>query len=171
MDTGTSSIVYKEAATAVIPKYIALDTAVKAAPFYTPVSTTYFEPSTAAEKYHFFETLELSVPIVVVKEAVGGSIGNLTWLIGRRPDVPVQEDLAEVADARSLIAGLIPTYHSRAQRRIFQDKLRMLCTISTGAANALYKELTGDESSAESVGTISGGTVDLACFLLLIPQI
>lgn len=43
--------------------------------------------------------------------------------------------------------------HGKAQRRVFQAKVRDICHLPSGVARYLYKELTGDETEEETTAT------------------
>ena len=145
------SIVYKSAVDAVDSKYTSLNSAVVSTPFYVFTSTTFFEPENSTARYRWVESLALSCPVVVVKHAVSGNIGTLVFVIGRRPGVEMTDDLGEIEDAKAAILLDVPKFELRATRKLFLEKNHMLCNLSKAAASALYKELTGDETVADSL--------------------
>lgn len=99
------------------------------------------------QRFKWVQNLQLSCPIVVVRMTVGGQIGVLNWVIQRPSDANFNDDLKEVDDARKMITTVLPKFLQSARRRFFLRKVRLLFDLRGGPAKAIYKELTGDESS------------------------
>ena len=135
---------------AVNAKYNELDAVLNTLQSYHPLSLTGFEPTNRGERYEWLENLRLSVPCVILKADVGGSIGTLHWVL-KRLDVAAEFDSEQIEDARELIKPLIPQIHSRALKRHFASRIAGLAKMSESARTFLYKELTGDESNPQSL--------------------
>ena len=118
---------------------------------YHPLSLTGLEPTDRQERYRYIEDLQkggLRFPAVLLKVDVGGSIGTLHWVL-KREDGGRAAESVDIEDARSLIKPLIPQIHNRALKRAFNERLHGLVKMPDSVRTFLYKELTGDESSAD----------------------
>lgn len=143
------SVVYKAQVAMVVPKFAKIWSIMASTPYHMPVSLSLFMPNTSWERHRYLEELQLPDPAAVVKVAVGGSIGSLSWVVRRPPEMPVGADSAEMTEAVGCIMGMVPLYLSKARRLLFHKKLSQVATISSSASAALFREITGDQTLAD----------------------
>jgi len=143
-------IEYKKAVELVRLTYVELYNEMELTSPYVPVSTTFFEPTCPASRCAWLRNIELAASCVVVKVDVGGSIGSLAWVLKRNEGVSEDEDRTDVSDGRSLLEALVPKFHSRAMQNKLTAALRHVAVVPSSLALVLYKEITGDESTANS---------------------
>jgi hypothetical protein len=147
--TDVSAPMYREATDAVKEKYTALDLQLSSLQPYHPLSLTPFEPIVRTERYEWLKGLNLSFPIAILRADVGGNIGTLAWALRR--DDSATDELTLLDDARQLIEPLIPQLHNRAIKGQFRNRVLGLMSMPKSVTDFIFKELTGDQSSAESM--------------------
>ncbi|KAJ1446876.1 hypothetical protein M885DRAFT_576961 [Pelagophyceae sp. CCMP2097] len=115
-------IEYKKAVELVRLTYVELNNEMELTSPYVPVFTTFFEPT----------------------------IGSLAKVLKRNEGVSEDEARTDVSDGRSLLEALVPKFHSRAMQNKLTAALRRVAVVPSSLALVLYKEITGDESTANS---------------------
>lgn len=135
------------------PAYQLLENAVKLAGKSVPVMFDEFihteNPfSSNDQRFRFFKNLQLSMPVDVIKYSPGGSCFSTVCLV----HVPEARSEAEILTqgARFLqqIKPKLKEFHTRAQRRLFKEKLKNVASVLPSVADMIYKELTLDASVA-----------------------
>ena len=117
------------------------------APYY-PMSLTGYEPAVRTERFEYIRTLQLSFPCVLLKVDVGGTIGTLHWILRR--DGPDTDDAGQIEEARLMIKPIIPQVHNRHLKKAYIQRVRGVVKMPKSVCEMLYRELTGDESTAEN---------------------
>lgn len=105
----TAGIDFREATVKMHIKYANVDKAIRGGlQPYHPLSLTFYEPLDGQERFRWLRDLQLSVPVALLKVAVGAQVGILAWVMKRDPDIAEIGDIEEVEAARVLIQPLIP---------------------------------------------------------------
>ena len=144
------SVAYIDKAELVLAKYCSLDAEVKTQPYYLPVPAFSHEPGDEAQRFEWYRRMQLSNNIAVVKFNAGGAVGNISFVIRRRDDLKVEDDLDEVDKARKAAASLLPRFHGRATVKFVQKKIELLAKMSKASARQLAMELLGTDSRPET---------------------
>lgn len=141
------------------PQYELLDQEMKAKPLLTPVFSNEdkylknpFENS--KEKFRYFEQLQLSVPIDLIRFSPGGSLVTINCIVKVSSDRPEQQILIEGARILQKARPYLQEYHTRSQRALFRERLQNVTHILPSVADFIYKELTLDASTARHPSTM-----------------
>lgn len=100
------------------------------------------------QRFRFIESLQLSVPIDIIRFSPGGSIISILCI----SQVPENRTEAHIlVDGARLIQDIRPRlleFHTRAQKQAFKEKLRNIVNLSGSVVEFIYKELALDASVA-----------------------
>lgn len=118
------------------PQYELLDQEMKKQPLLTPVVfnedkhlKNQFENS--KEKFRYFEQLQLSMPIDLIRFSPGGSSITINCIVKVSSDRPTQQILIEGARILQKARPYLQEYHTRSQKALFRERdyntLHMYC--------------------------------------------
>jgi len=135
------------------PAYSILDNAIKSAGKNVPVIFDEFthteNPFDSNDKrFRFFQNLQLSVPIDMIKYSPGGSCISTVCLIQVPESRSEAEILTQGARLLQQVKPKLKEFHTRTQRRLFKEKIKNVASVLPAVADMLYKELTLDVSVA-----------------------
>lgn len=135
------------------PQYELLDQEMKKQPLLTPVVfnedkhlKNLFENS--KEKFRYFEQLQLSMPIDLIRFSPGGSSVTINCIVKVSSDRPTQQILIEGARILQKARPYLQEYHTRSQKALFRERLQHVTHVLPSVADFIYKELTLDASTA-----------------------
>lgn len=133
--------------------YMILDEAVQLAEESKPVFFNEFEHvekpfSTNKERAQFFEHLQLSVPIDIVKFSPGGSCVSIHCIFKVEESSSVPEMITRGARYLQTARPNLKEFHTRAQCRLFKEKLKNVASVLPSVSDLIYKEMTLDASVA-----------------------
>lgn len=135
------------------PQYELLDQEMKKQPLLTPVVfnedkhlKNLFENS--KEKFRYFEQLQLSMPIDLIRFSPGGSSVTINCIVKVSSDRPTQQILIEGARILQKARPYLQEYHTRSQKALFRERLQHVTHVLPSVADLIYKELTLDRSTA-----------------------
>ena len=106
------------------------------------------------QRYRYIEKLQLSVPVYLIRFRPGGYIVS-TLCIARVEHVEesVPSTLIEGARLVQSCRQMLKEYHTRAQRKMFKDKINNIVKLSPAVLDFIYKELALDTSVANHPAT------------------
>lgn len=133
--------------------YSALDSHLSAADCYEFVDLSTFAPANHVKRRQYIKDLRVSVPIVLMRIAYGGSLGtlNFVWKTDDRHSEAerVLRNAAIVHDVKSSL----PKYTSRAVRREFVQRYHQQVKVPKSLMRQLFDELTGSENAPDNADT------------------
>ena len=155
-----ATIEYRGAARGTVNEmYLILDRKVSAAGILEPIvfdEKMYLDLpfSSNVQRYRYIEKLQLSVPVYLIRFSPGGSIVS-TLCIARVEHVEesLPNTLIEGARLVQSCRPLLKEYHTRAQRKMFKDKMNNIVKLSPAVLDFIYKELALDASVANHPAT------------------
>ena len=134
-------------------QYKLLDQVVKSSPALTPVIFNEekhldkpFE--NAKQRLRYFEGLQLSVPIDIIRFSPGGSVVTTFCIFRVKADQTESEILIEGARMLQKARPYLQECHTRAQKALFRERLQNLTHVMPSVADLIYKELTLDAATA-----------------------
>ncbi|WAR27046.1 hypothetical protein MAR_012750 [Mya arenaria] len=134
-------------------RYSLLDEAVRNAGLGNPV---YFDEAkcvaTAFEnnvqRYRFFQNLCLSVPVDIYRFSPGGSVCTSYCFVQVEVNRSEPQMLTDAARMAGKLKQEFSEFHTRAQRKVFKEKLANVVSIMPAVADLIYKELCIDRTAA-----------------------
>ena len=134
------------------PKYKLLDKALVLADYFEPVvfdEQLHLEKNfdTPLQRLRYFENLQLSVPVDVIKYYHGGGVVTIYCIVKVKEDRSEGQKMSEVLSIMSKIKPVLPEYHTRSMKKQFKDKVKNIASIQPSLVDFLYK-LTSDASVA-----------------------
>ena len=136
-------------------KYEKINVAVMNAGIMVPVVFDEFEHlnkpfENNTESFRFFQDLQLKCPVDMIRFSPGGSSVSTVCIVQvanqERSD---REMLTQGAQLMQTVRPKLKEYHTRAQRRMFREKLKNVASVLPSVANLIYQELALDSSAAE----------------------
>ncbi|XP_052781350.1 uncharacterized protein LOC128217930 [Mya arenaria] len=140
------------------PKYKPLDKAVSLADYNEPV---FFDESLHTDvpfdeniqRLRYFEGLQLSVDVDVIKYCPGGAILT-TWCFFKAHEN--RNDIQKQTDAATNILKItpkLPEYHTRMMKQNFKRGIKNIANIQPSVLDMIYKDLTLDATAASHPDT------------------
>ncbi|KAK7092705.1 hypothetical protein V1264_008410 [Littorina saxatilis] len=148
-----------EARTASVSKvskqYVLLDAAVRNAgvnnPFVFDEEVHITEPFTNnMQRHRFWEGVELSVPIDVLKFSPGGPLLTTTGVSQTDPNRNESEMLTQAARMVAKMRPNLQECHTRAMRRSFREKVKNVAKITPSVVDFIYTQLALDRSTTNN---------------------
>lgn len=141
------------------PRYELLDQEMHKTPLLTPVVfnedehlKNLFENS--KEKFRYFEQLQLSMPIDLIRFSPGGSSVTINCIVKVSSDRPTPQILIEGAQILQKARPYLQEFHTRSQKALFRERLQNVTHVLPSVADLIYKELTLDASTASHPSTM-----------------
>lgn len=141
------------------PRYELLDQEMQKTPLLTPVVfnedkhlKNLFENS--KEKFRYFEQLQLSMPIDLIRFSPGGSSVTINCIVKVSSDRPTPQILIEGARILQKARPYLQEFHTRSQKALFRERLQNVTHVLPSVADLIYKELTLDASTASHPSTM-----------------
>lgn len=141
------------------PRYELLDQEMQKTPLLTPVVfnedkhlKNLFENS--KEKFRYFEQLQLSMPIDLIRFSPGGSSVTINCIVKVSSDRPTPQILIEGARILQKARPYLQEFHTRSQNALFRERLQNVTHVLPSVADLIYKELTLDASTASHPSTM-----------------
>ena len=100
------------------------------------------------QRHRFYKDLQLSVPVDIYRFCPGGSIVTTTCLVQARPDRTEPQILIECTRIAMAIRPKLQEVYTRAQKRVFKEKLSNISKVVPAVADLIYKELSLDAAAA-----------------------
>lgn len=135
--------------------YNILDEAVRSAGENKPVYFDEFQHvespfGTNQQRSYFFEKLQLSVPIYMIRLSPGGSCISVVCIFQGKECKSDVDMLSYGARFLQSARPHLKEFHTRAQRRHFKEKLKNVASVLPSVSDMIYKELTLDASAANN---------------------
>lgn len=103
---------------------------------------------TNKERFCFIQNLHLTVPIDIIRFSPGGSVVTTMCISRVAADRTEPEILIEGARLLQKVRPHLLERHTRAQRKLFQDKLSNVVKVSPAVTEFIYKELALDGAAS-----------------------
>ena len=100
------------------------------------------------ERFNFVQNLHLTVPVDIIRFSPGGSVVTTLCISRVAGDRAEPEILVEGARLLQMVRPHLLERHTRAQRKLFKDKLSNLVKVSPTISEFIYKELALDGTAA-----------------------
>lgn len=100
------------------------------------------------EKYKYFKTLLLSVPVDIIRFCPGGSLEATICQRQVSADRSEPDILTEGACFLRTVRPFLTEIHTRTQRKNFKNKLNNIAKVSPAVSNFIYTHPTLDKSAA-----------------------
>ena len=100
------------------------------------------------ERSRFFEHLQVSVPIDIVHYSPGGTSLSVHCIFKVPEHRSIPEMMTEAARFLQKCRPNLQEFHTRAQRRLFKEKLKNVASVLPTVSDLIYKELTLDATVA-----------------------
>lgn len=97
---------------------------------------------TKKERFSFIQNLHFTVPVGIIRWSPGGSVVTTLCISRIAADHSEPEILIDGARLLQKVRPHLSERHTRAQRKLFKDKLSNLVKISPSISEFIYKELT-----------------------------
>lgn len=153
-----ATLEHRNSSLGVKEKYKLLDNVMVASDLLSPVMFDEYvhveNPfETPSQRHRYFADLQLSVPVDLIRFCPGGSVVTTHCII----KVPEKRSEGQIlTDGARLLQKVRPelkVFHTRAQRRLFKERLKNVTKISPSTADFIYKELALDSSAADNTVT------------------
>lgn len=106
------------------------------------------------EKFRYFEQLQLSMPIDLIRFSPGGSSVTINCIVKVSSDRPTPQILIEGARILQKARPYLQEFHTRSQKALFRERLQNVTHVLPSVADLIYKELTLDPSTASHPSTM-----------------
>ena len=124
--------------------YTKINDVLSSKPDYSPVCVNDFAPSDRYTRRHWIDKLGFPYKVMMMKYLYGNRLGTLTFIW------KVSEEADETRNSQVMlqITKEIAKYSTREMRRNFIEKYQHFTTTSKSILRSIFRDLTGDFSSA-----------------------
>lgn len=136
-------------------KYVDINEAVTSAGIMAPVVFDEYKHldkpfESNLERFRYFQDLQLKCPVDIIRFSPGGSSVSTVCIVQvSNQNRSNAEMLTQGARLLQTVRPNLKEYHTRAQRRLFKEKLKNVASVLPSVANLIYQELALDFSAAE----------------------
>lgn len=102
----------------------------------------------SSQRFRYLAELQLSVPVDIIRFCPGGSVVTTVCLAQVQPNRTDSEMLTQAARMVQQMRPQLKEYHTRAQKRLFKQKLNNIASIQPAVVDFIYTELALDASQS-----------------------
>lgn len=136
-------------------KYVEINEAVTSAGIMAPVVFDEYKHldkpfGSNLERFRYFQDLQLKCPVDIIRFSPSGSSVSTVCIVQvSNQNRSNAEMLTQGARLLQTVRPNLKEYHTRAQRRLFKEKLKNVASVLPSVANLIYQELALNFSAAE----------------------